>query len=72
MSDEILSLVFGYKRLVQCQKAMPDGSLMLGGYSITYDREGKEISRTEPTWNATLTNARECLPGVWKAALELP
>jgi hypothetical protein len=72
MSEDWVCLFFESKRLVQCQKAMPDGSLMLGGYSITYDREGKEISRTEPTWNVTLTGVKECLPWVYKAALDAP
>lgn len=67
MTDDNIKveLIFGSARIVTVQKAMPDGSLLLGGYSIVYDRDGKEIRRTEPTWIGRLTNVRKCLPEKW-------
>ena len=63
MSDEAnIELLFGSIRIVTCQKALEDGSLLMGGYAIHYDRNGRETRRTEPTWNCRLTNVRECLP----------
>ena len=63
MSDDVVvHLIFGHKKLVQCQRLNADGSLDMGGYSIDYDRNGVEVSRTEPTYYSRITNYSECWP----------
>ena len=65
----MIDIVTGYVRIIPVRQARPDGSLALGGYSIIYDRDGKEMSRTQTTWNVVLTNFAECLPAEYKDAL---
>ena len=55
MDDAMINVqcLFGHVELVQVRK-YENGRLHLGGYSITRDRDGKEVSRTETTWNGSL------------------
>lgn len=46
--------IFGWVQLVRVEK-VEDGRLYLGGYSIRYDRQNKEVSRTPVTWNCVLS-----------------
>lgn len=43
---------YGSVRLVNEERWSNDGDLLLGGYSISYDESGEEISRTE--WSPTV------------------
>jgi hypothetical protein len=46
----MIDVFYGYMKLVHVRER--HGSrIWLGGYSITFDREGNEISRTPVTWN---------------------
>ena len=42
-----LDMIFGHMELKQIDK-FENGRLVSYGYSIKYDRNGKEVSRTEP------------------------
>lgn len=46
--------VMGWVQLMRVEK-VEDGRLWLGGYSIRYDREGKEVSRSPVQWNCTIS-----------------
>jgi len=56
MNDDtpiMLNILYGYVEIVQTRK-VENGRLYLGGYSITYGRDGKEVSRSENQWNCSL------------------
>ena len=42
-----------YMRLVPTKK-LENNRIFLGGYSISYDINGVEVSRTENTWNGSI------------------
>lgn len=46
--------VLGWVQLVRVHK-VEDGRIHLGGYSIRYDRQNREVSRTTVTWNCVLS-----------------
>ena len=48
MTEFIGTLVFGHVELKQFNK-FENGRMVSYGYSITYDRNGIEVSRTEPS-----------------------
>lgn len=48
MDDYLREAFFGHKELKQFHQ-FEDGRMVTYGYSITYDGEGKEVSRTEPS-----------------------
>jgi hypothetical protein len=48
-----IDLILGHIQLVPVQK-VEEGHLYFGAYSITYDRNGQEISRTEPSYSCYL------------------
>lgn len=50
-----VDMIFGSVKLVPDCKILPDGSMLLGGYSIRYDEDGRFVSRTETTWNLRMT-----------------
>lgn len=69
MNDDTLinvELLLGSRRFVTVQRLEPDGSLLMGGYSISYDRYGVEIGRSEITWNGRPTDFAQCLPEMAK------
>lgn len=43
-----ISMFFGHTEIKQFNK-FENGKMVSYGYSITYDREGVEVSRTEPS-----------------------
>jgi hypothetical protein len=45
--------VTGWVQLVRVEK-VENGRLHMGGYSIRYDRENREVSRTPVTWHGSL------------------
>jgi hypothetical protein len=51
--DYKVTVEFGSVELVQVQEVR-GSQIWRGGYSIKRDREGKEISRTELSWNGYL------------------
>lgn len=53
MSEQTIQVAFGYKRIVTTQEVVGT-RLYLGGYSITYDLNGNEVSRTENQWSGYL------------------
>lgn len=55
IASEIVDINRILDRVVLVQTQEREGSkIRLGGYSITYDRHGNEISRTENTWHVSL------------------
>lgn len=46
----MLMIEYGWTKLVSVQEVR-DGRLYLGGYSIRYDQNNNEVSRTPVTWN---------------------
>jgi hypothetical protein len=48
-----ISEMFGTVQIVPVQE-LRNGRLYMGGYSIRRDRHGREVSRTEVTWNGSL------------------
>lgn len=57
----IVTCLRGYKRLVTTQK-VEDDRLWLGGYSITYDEHGNEVSRSDNEWNCSVGYEK---PSIW-------
>lgn len=45
--------VMGWVQLVRVEK-VENGHLHMGGYSIRYGRENREVSRTPVTWHGSL------------------
>jgi hypothetical protein len=52
-SGVMVTVEYGWIQLVRAEK-VENGRLYLGGYSIRYDRQNKEVSRTPVTWNCSL------------------
>ncbi len=49
------SIIYGHVELKEFHK-FENGRMIYYGYSITYDRDGNEMSRTEPTAGASIGN----------------
>lgn len=49
----IVNMVYGSVKLVQTQ-SVQGSKIYLGGFAIHLDRDGKEVSRSENTWNVIL------------------
>lgn len=47
-----VSMTFGSTRIVSEERWADNGDLLMGGYSIRYDENGDEISRTK--WSQTV------------------
>ena len=48
-------LIYGHCKIAETFSS--DGKhLLLGGYSITYDKDGNEVSRTENQWNVRIVH----------------
>jgi hypothetical protein len=50
-----IDILFGHIEIVTTQRWEGD-KLLLGGYAIHYDRDGKEIRRTPDTVNLVVSN----------------
>ena len=57
-------IVFGYSEIKQFCR-FEDGRLVFYGYSIDYDRDGKERSRTEPSRTGSLYFDQPVKPVSW-------
>lgn len=50
----IMKCVYGHCRIVETMR-MQDGKLLLGGYAIHYDEDGREVRRTPDQINIVVT-----------------
>ena len=57
-------MIFGYGEIKQFFR-VEDGRLVFYGYSINYDRDGKEVSRTEPSRVSSLYVDEPVKPVPW-------
>lgn len=49
-----MECIFGHVEMVTTM-GFADGKMLLGGYSKTYDRDGRFVSRTPNQWNVAMS-----------------